>query len=177
MIITGPMVLRAFPKKKVFLSLKLADNPGFDFEVWVLHQPLSVPAQLCQICAGSDSPQSRPEHNWQVRTLHCDKNMGHAPSTAGTFRKKSGRIPERPRGTLSERFLEFSSRVRLGSPKPYNSRHLRLPEHFQNSLPPSTAGSASFFRSGSGEGLSEPVMEFLAVLGVISENRLVADVW
>ena len=30
--------------------------------------------------------------------------------------------------TLSERFLEFPSGVRLGSPKPYNLRHLRLPE-------------------------------------------------
>ena len=92
--------------------------------------------------------------------------MGHTPSTAGTFRKKfrknSGRTPE----TLSERFLEFPSRVRLGCPKPYNSRHLRLPEHFQNYLPPSTAGGASFFRSGSGEGLPEPVMEVPAVLGV-----------
>ena len=89
----------------------------------------------------------------------------HTPSTAGAFRKKfrknSGKTPE----TLSERFLEFLSRVRLGCPKPYNSRHLRLPERFQNSLPPSTAGDASFFRSGSGEGLSELVMEFPAVLG------------
>ena len=67
---------------------------------------------------------------------------------------------------LSELFLEFPSRVRLGSPNPYNSRHLKAPEHFQNSLPPSTAGDASFFRSGSGEGLSELVMEFPAVLGV-----------
>ena len=94
------------------------------------------------------------------------RSLGHTPSTAGTFRKKfrknSGKTPE----TLSERFLEFPSRVRLGCPKPYNSRHLRLPERFQNSLPPSTAGDASFFRSGSGEGLSEPVMEFPAVLGV-----------
>ena len=93
--------------------------------------------------------------------------MGHTPSAAGTFRKKfrkdSGKSPE----TLSESFLEFPSRVRLGCPKPYNSRHLRLPEHFQNYLPPSTAGGASFFRSGSGEGLPEPaVMEFPAVLGV-----------
>ena len=91
--------------------------------------------------------------------------MGHTPSTAGTFRKKfrkdSGKTPE----TLSERFLEFPSRVRLGSPKPYHSRHLRLPEHFQNSLTPSTDGDASFFGVGSGEGLSEPVMEFSAVLG------------
>ena len=44
------------------------------------------------------------------------------------------------------RFLEFPSRVRLGSPKPYNSRYLRRPEHFQNSLPLSTAGDAFFFR-------------------------------
>ena len=72
--------------------------------------------------------------------------MGHTPSTAGTFRKKfrkdSGKTPE----TLSERFLQFPSRVRLGCPKPYNSRHLRLAERFQNSLPPSTAGDASFFQ-------------------------------
>ena len=92
--------------------------------------------------------------------------MGHIPSTAGTFRKKfrknSGKTPE----TLSERFLEFPSRVRLGSPKPYNSGDLRLPEHFQNYLPLSTAGDASFFRIGSGEGLSELLMEFPAVLRV-----------
>ena len=41
----------------------------------------------------------------------------------------------------------------MGSPKLYNSRHLRLPEHFQHSLPFSTAGDASFFRNGSGEGI------------------------
>ena len=95
--------------------------------------------------------------------------MGHTPSTAGTFRtkfrKNSGKTPE------TERFLEFPSGVRLGCPKPYNSRHLRLPEHFQKSLPPSTAGDASFFRSGSGEGLSEPVMEFPAVLGASLKRK------
>ena len=80
--------------------------------------------------------------------IFCVGCLGRTPSTAGTFRKKfrknSGKTPE----TLSERFLEFPSRVRLGCPKSYNSRHLRLPEHFQNCLPPSTAGDASFFRSG-----------------------------
>ena len=90
--------------------------------------------------------------------------LGHTPSTAGIFwkkfRKNSGKTPE----TLSELFLEFPSRVRLGSPKPYNSRHLGFPEHFQNCLPPNTAGGTSFFRIGSGEGLSELVMEFPAVL-------------
>ena len=92
--------------------------------------------------------------------------MGPYPQYGWDFpeklRKNSGKTPE----TLSERFLEFPSRVRLVSPKPYNSRHLRLPEHFQNSLPPSTAGDASFSEVVSGEGLSEPVMEFPAVLGV-----------
>ena len=92
--------------------------------------------------------------------------MGHTPSTAGTFRKKFRKDSRKTPETLSERFLEFPSRVRLGCPKPYNSRHLRLPQRFQNSLPPSTAGDASFFRIGSGEGLSELVMEFPAVLGV-----------
>ena len=57
------------------------------------------------------------------------------------IRKNSGKTPEK----LSERFLEFPSRVRLGCPKPHNSRHLRLPEQFQNSLPPSTAGDATLF--------------------------------
>ena len=93
-------------------------------------------------------------------------DIGHTPSTAGTFRKKFRKVPGKSPETLSELFLEFPSRVPLGSPKPYNSRHLRLPEHFQNSLPPSTAGDSSFFRSGSGEGLSELVMEFQALLGI-----------
>ena len=57
----------------------------------------------------------------------------------------SGRNSRKTPKTLSERFLDFPSRVRLGSPKPYNLRHLRLPAHFQNSLPLSTAGNASFF--------------------------------
>ena len=86
------------------------------------------------------------------------------PSTACRFLKKfqenSGKTPE----TLSELFLEFPSRVRLGSPKPYTSKHLKQPEHFQNSVPLGTASDVSFFRIGSGEGLSELLMEFPAVL-------------
>ena len=49
-----------------------------------------------------------------------------------------------------------------GDPQAYDSRHLKPPEHFQNALPLSTAGDASFFRSRSGEGLSEPATEFPA---------------
>ena len=80
----------------------------------------------------------------------------------GLSGRNSGKNPERPR-KRSE--LEYPSRVRQGCPKTYNSGHLKAPEHFQNSLPPSTAGDASLF-SGSGEGLSEPVMQFPAALRV-----------
>ena len=98
-------------------------------------------------------------------------NWATPPVRLGISGRNSGKIPERPR-KRSQRFLEFPSRVRLGCPKPYNSRHLRLPERFQNSLPPSTAGDASFSRIGSGEGLSELVMEFPAALGVFLTKTL-----
>ena len=74
------------------------------------------------------------------------KKLGQTPSTKRTFqkkfRKKSGKTPE----TLSKRFLALPSRVRLGSPKPHKSRHLKVLEHFKNSLPLSTAGDASVSR-------------------------------
>ena len=73
------------------------------------------------------------------------------PVRLGLSGRNSRRIPE----TLSEGFLQFPSTVRLGSPKPYNSRHLKAPEHFLNSLPPQYGWGRFFFRSGSGEGLSE----------------------
>ena len=66
------------------------------------------------------------------------------PSTAGTFRKKFQKNFEKTPETLSERFLEFRSIIGLGSPQPYNSRHLRHPEHFQTSLPPVRLGMPLF---------------------------------
>ena len=76
-------------------------------------------------------------------------DLGHTPPYTWdfpeNFRNKSGRLRKR------------SSTA--GTPKPYSSRHLKPPEHFQNS-------PASFFRSCSGEDLSELVMEFPAVLKV-----------
>ena len=65
----------------------------------------------------------------------------------------------------------------MGSPKPYNSRHLRLPEHFQDFLPSSKAGDASLFRSGSGEGLPELVMAFPAVLSLVKADAVRRNVW
>ena len=82
------------------------------------------------------------------------------PIRLGFSKGNSGNTPQ----TLSELYLEFLSRVQLGTAKPSNSRRLKPPEPFQNSVPLSTAGGASFFRSGSGDGLSELVMELPAVL-------------
>ena len=56
-------------------------------------------------------------------------------------------IPEKIRKDPANALRAFPGiplRVRLGSPKPYNSRQLRLPEHFQNSLPPVRLGRLFF---------------------------------
>ena len=118
--------------------------------------------------------QSRLKCSISIENLNLRLVWAIPPVRLALPGRNSGKILERTPETLSERFLEFPSRVRLGCPKSYTSRHLRLPEHFQNSLPPSTAGGASFFRSGSGEGLPEPVMEFPAVLGVFLMEGMTA---
>ena len=92
--------------------------------------------------------------------------LGHTPSTAGTFRKKfrknSGKTPE----TLSERFLEFPSRVRLGckafeasrafpelSPPQYGWGRFFFQKWFRRGPPraghgiPSSTGGISDFRT------------------------------
>ena len=102
--------------------------------------------------------------NKSLLNLKRSPFMGHTPSTAGTFRKKfrknSGETPE----TLSERFLEFLSRVRLDAPTAIIQGIWGFQSISRILSPPSTVGDASFFRNGSGEGLSELVMEFPAVL-------------
>ena len=106
-----------------------------------------------------------PETMSQLMREGQNARVGHAFSTAGRG-GNSGKILERTRDSLLELILELPSRMQLGFPKPYISNHVKLPKHFQNSLPLSTAGDASFFRSGSGEGPSELVMELPAVLRV-----------
>ena len=66
------------------------------------------------------------------------------PSTAGTFWKKFRKNSEKtPRNALRA-FPGIPFESTAGTPKPYHSRHLKPPDHFQTSLPLSTAGDASF---------------------------------
>ena len=79
----------------------------------------------------SSTPSRRP-------SLCLPKCYDIPPVRLGLSGKNSGKIPE----TLSEFFLELPLRVRLGSP--YNSRHLKAPEDFQNSPPPVRLGTLLF---------------------------------
>ena len=119
---------------------------------------------LCRILNSQTFLLHTFQHNLAVSTQHL--SWAIPPVRLALSGRNSGKIPERPRKRSQS--VSGNSRREYGwdAPNPCNSRHLRLPEHFQNYLLPSTAGDASFFRSGSGEGLPEPAMEFPAILGV-----------
>ena len=82
------------------------------------------------------------------------------PAQLGLSGRNSAKILERLR-RRSERFSWNSPREYGWEPeRPYNPKHLKPPDCFQNCRSLSTAGgAASFFRSVSGEGLSELVMD------------------
>ena len=94
------------------------------------------------------------------------------PVRLGLSGRNSGKIPERPR--------KGSQSVSWNSPREYGwdapspiiqgiSGFRAFPEF---SPPPVRLGTPLFFRSGSGEGLSELVMEFPAVLGAFLIKRI-----
>ena len=145
--------------------------------VWICRSKLRQPraGTLSPGRKTTDNPQPPYTHTFspprcstsvrigRTKLLHII--LGRTPSMAGTsqkkFRKNSGKTPD----MLSERFLEFPSRTRLRSPKPYGSRHLSF-QSISRILSPSArlGGMPLFFGSGSGECLSELVMEILTVL-------------
>ena len=91
--------------------------------------------------------------------------LGRTPSTAGTFRKKfrknSGKTPERSQSVSRTSPREYG----WDAPNPIIQGIWGFQSISRIISPPSTAGDASFFGVGSGEGLSELPMEFPAVLG------------
>ena len=114
---------------------------------------------------------NRP-HPRHSRFESCGSKLGHTPSTAGTFRRKFRKCSEKTPETLSELFLEFPSRVQLGCPKPYNSRDLKPPEHFQNSLPPQYGWGRFFFQKWFRRGPLRAGHGIASSTGDISEKRL-----
>ena len=95
----------------------------------------------------SGQNQANGGHRSSICPLEEITLLDHTPSMAGTFRKKFRKNSGKTQETLSERFLAFPSRVRLGCPKTYSSRHLRLPKRFQNSLPPQYGWGRFFFQN------------------------------
>ena len=80
-----------------------------------------------------------------ARSCALSARVGHM---AGTFQKKFRKMRRERLWKRSQIFflLEFPSRVRLGTPKPYNSSHLTLAELSRIVSPPIQLGTPLFFR-------------------------------
>ena len=92
------------------------------------------------------------------------------PVRLGLSGRNSGRIPERPRKRSQSVSWNFPREYGWDAPNPIIQGIRGFQSVSRILSPPSTAGDASFFRSGSGESLSELVMEFPAVLGAFPSN-------
>ena len=89
--------------------------------------------------------------------------------SGGKFREKFGKDP----GNALRAFPgSFPSRVRLGCPKPCNSRHLKAPEHFQNSLPPQYGWGRLFFQKWFRRGPLRAGHATPSSTGGVSERRV-----
>ena len=92
------------------------------------------------------NPPYKP-HSFCAKPPQCLKKLVTPQVRLGL----SGRNPRRHSGISSGNALRaflgsFPSGVRPGSPKPCKTRHLKAPEHFQNSLPPQYGWGRLFFQ-------------------------------
>ena len=69
------------------------------------------------------------------------------PVRLGLSGRNSGNIPGRPRKRSQSVSWNFPREYGWDAPKTYNSRHLRLPERFQNFLPPQYGWGRLFFEN------------------------------
>ena len=93
--------------------------------------------------------------------------MGHTPSNSWDFPEE---IPEEFRkdpGNALRAFPGIPLEITAGIPQTQKFKAFEAFRAFPEDSPPQYGWDVSFFRSGSGEGLSEPVTEFPAVLRVL----------
>ena len=98
--------------------------------------------------------------------------MGHTPSTAGTFRKKFRRTSKKSSGNALRAFPGIPLESTAGIPQALKFKAFEGSKACSEFSPPQYSWGRLFFRSGSREGLSEPVMDSHGIpssIGGISE--------
>ena len=109
--------------------------------------------------------QIRSEYfGWQF-TAHLRNYWATPPIQLGLLRRNSETCQKDPANGLRA-FPAIPIESTAGIPQALQFKAFEGSRAFPEFSPPSTAGDISFFRKGSGEGLSELVMEFPAVVGV-----------
>ena len=134
-----------------FLSAMVSypEGPGIE-KNWSRPSGLKISSDRSwiEICRSSTSLGPYPQYGWDFPEEIPEK-----------FRKDTG--------NALRAFPGISLESTAGMPQTLQFKAFEASRAFPEfSPPPSTAGDASFFRIGSGERLSELVMEFPAVLGV-----------
>ena len=135
---------------------KLPNRPGFTHvqrgRLWggktksICHFPFSLVLQCLGLSRCPDAGKKTARKASLSNPFSCAPNLATPPVRLGLSGRNSGKIPERPRKRSQS--VSWNSRREYGwdAPKPYNSRHLMLPEHFQNYLPPQYGWGRFFFQ-------------------------------
>ena len=85
------------------------------------------------------------EQDLDSKRSRSKDSIGHTPSTAGTFRRKFRKNSRKTPEKLSELFLEFPSRVQLGSPQTLSFKAFDGSRAFPESSPPPQYGRGRLF--------------------------------
>ena len=113
------------------------------------------------------------ENAWASSLVHWEISMAQwtiwaiPPVRLGLSGRNSGKIPERPWKRSQSVSWNFPREYGWDAPSPTIQGIWGFQSVSRILSPPVRLGTPPFFRIGSGEGLSELVMEFLAVLGVV----------
>ena len=151
----------------LYMASNYANSYLVPISFWMLTRPwIFYPISFCRRVSRFVVLQTKVAHLCfcLVRIKNAVAHMWAIPPVRlGLSGRNSGNFPERPRKRSQSVSCKSSREYGWDPPKPYNSRHLRLPGHFQNYLPQYGWGRL-FFQNWFWRGLSELLMEFPAVL-------------